>query len=167
MKPVNYKGNQPWIFMERTDAEAETPIFWPPDAKSHVIGKDPDAGKDWGQEEKGRGWQRRRLLEGITQSMDLSLSKLQKIVKDREAWRAAVHGITKSRARWATEQQHSNFVILTHSWLGVKWSGHSAGRETQQDPSFSKFWLISTHVSFPWLLCHWPVSQCANLESSS
>ena len=53
IKSVNCKGNQPWIFIRRTDAEAETPILWPPDAKSQLIGKDPDAGKDWGQEEKG------------------------------------------------------------------------------------------------------------------
>ena len=52
IKPVNSKGNQPWVFIERTDAEAEAPILWPPDAKSWLIGKDPDAGKDWGQEEK-------------------------------------------------------------------------------------------------------------------
>ena len=53
IQPVNPKGNQPWIFIGRTDAEAEAPIFWPPDAKSQVIGKDPNDGKDWGQEEKG------------------------------------------------------------------------------------------------------------------
>ena len=53
IKPVNPKGNQPWIFIGRTDAEAEAPIFWPPDAKSQLIGKDPDAGKDREQEEKG------------------------------------------------------------------------------------------------------------------
>ena len=52
IKPVNPKGNQPWIFIGRTDAEAEAPIFWPPDAKSQLTGKDPDAGKDWGQKEK-------------------------------------------------------------------------------------------------------------------
>ena len=52
-KPVNPKGNQPWIFIGRTDTEAEAPILWPPDAKGWLIGKDPDAGKDWGQEEKG------------------------------------------------------------------------------------------------------------------
>ena len=63
IKPVNPKGNQPWIFIGRTDVEAEGPILWPPDAKSQLIGKDPDAGKDWGQEEKGVtvdkmvGWQ--------------------------------------------------------------------------------------------------------------
>ena len=53
IQPVNPKGNQPWIFIERTDAEVETPILWPPDAKNWLIGKDPDAGKDWRQEEKG------------------------------------------------------------------------------------------------------------------
>ena len=53
IKPVNPKGNQPWIFIGRTDTEAEVPIHWPPDVKSQLSGKDPDAGKDWGQEEKG------------------------------------------------------------------------------------------------------------------
>ena len=53
IKPVNPKGNQPWIFIGRTDAETEAPILWPPDAKSRLIGKDPDTGRDWGQEEKG------------------------------------------------------------------------------------------------------------------
>ena len=53
IKPVNPKGNQPWIFTGRTDAEAEAPMLWPPDVKSRLIGKDPDAGKDWRQEEKG------------------------------------------------------------------------------------------------------------------
>ena len=63
IKPVNSKGNEPWIFIERTDIEAEAPILWPPDIKSQLIGKDPDPGKDWGQEEKGAtedekvGWQ--------------------------------------------------------------------------------------------------------------
>ena len=52
-KPVNPKGNQPWIFIGRTDAEAEAPLLWPPNGKSNLIGKDPDTGKDWGQEEKG------------------------------------------------------------------------------------------------------------------
>ena len=87
---VHPKGNQSWIFIGRTDAE--TPILWPPDVKNQLIGKDPDAGKDGRQEE----WQRMRWLEGIIDSMDLSLSKLQEIVKDREAWSAAIHGAVKS-----------------------------------------------------------------------
>ena len=72
IKSVNPKGNQSWIFIGRTDAEAETLILWPPDAKNWFTGKDPDAEKDWRQEEKG--WQRMRWLDGITDSMDMSLS---------------------------------------------------------------------------------------------
>ena len=79
----------------RTDAEAETPILWPPDAKSWLIGKDPDAGKDWKQEGKGtRGW------DGwMAYSVDMGLSELRELVMDREAWCAGVHAIAKSRTR--------------------------------------------------------------------
>ena len=95
IKQVNPIGNQSCIFIGRTDAEAETPILRPPDAKNWLIGKDPDAGKDWRQEEKGTtenemvGWH--HWLD------DLSLSKLWELVMDREAWRAAVHRVTKSQ----------------------------------------------------------------------
>ena len=80
IKPVNPKGNQPWICVGMTDAAA--PILWPPVAKSQLIGKDPDGGKDWRQEEKG--WEKTRRLDGITDSMDISLSKPWKMVKYRK-----------------------------------------------------------------------------------
>ena len=80
------------MFIGRTDAEA--PILWPPDAKIWLIWKDPDAGRDWGQED--RGWQRIRWLDDITNLMDMSFSKHQELVLEREAWHAAVHNTAKS-----------------------------------------------------------------------
>ena len=97
IKPVNPKGNQSWILIGSTDVEAEAPILWPPDSKSQLIRKDPDAGKDWTQEEKDK--ESERWLDATTDSMAVSLSKLQKMVKDREAWHAAVHGVTKSQTQ--------------------------------------------------------------------
>ena len=96
IKAVNPKWNQLWIFIGRTDAEAEAPVLWPLDVKSRLIGKDPDAGKDWRQKEKG--WQRMRWWDSIIDSTDMNLRKFQEIVEDRGAWSAAVHGFAESDA---------------------------------------------------------------------
>ena len=132
IKPVNPKWNQSWIFIGKTDANAETPILWPSDVKNWLIGKDPDAGKDWRLKEKGMiedemfGWHH-RLNER-------ELSELWEMVMDREAWRAVIHGVARSRTRlsnwtdwltWASKIIMAMFILWFYS---SKLFGHLSSR---------------------------------------
>ena len=116
IQPVHPKGDQSWVFTGRTDVEAETPIFWPPDAKNWLFGKDPDAGKDWRQEwmTEGEilGWH--HWLNGH------GLSKIWELVMDKEAWCAAVHGVAKNRT-WLSDWTEMNWIDAL-SW---KWPTYS------------------------------------------
>ena len=131
IQQVNPKGNQPWLFIGRTDAEDEPPILWPPDVKNWLIGKTLMLGKIEGR--RRRGWKRMRLLDGITDSVNMNLSKLRDIVKDREAWCATVHGVAKiwtwlsdctTTNNYGSNTLGSNLCLLPWHAGSLPWSHH-------------------------------------------
>ena len=106
IQPIHSDGDQPWDFFGRSDAKAKTPVFWLPHANSWLIGKDSDAGRDWGQEEQGTTEDE---MSGWHHWLDGRVSELQELVMDREAWRAAIHGVAKSWTR-------------LNDWTEVNWT---------------------------------------------
>ena len=116
----------------RTDVEAETPVLWPPDVKTWLIGKDPDAAKDGRQEEKGITED--KMVDGITDSMDMNLSELRELVMDREAWYSEVHGVTKSQT-WLSNWTELNWInqhrAMAQSTAGVQ-QVEREGKESQR-----------------------------------
>ena len=126
IKPVHSNGKQSLIFIGRSDAVAEAPILWPPDTKSWLIRKDPDAEKDWRWEEKGTT---EHEMDGISDLMHMSLSKLWELVMDREAWRAVIHGVTKSRT-------------LLSDWTELNWTDDAEAEAPILWPPDTKSWLI-------------------------
>ena len=147
IKQVNPKGNLSWIFFGMTDAEAETPVLWPCGVKNWLIGKDPDAGKDWWWDD------RMRWLDGNTISMDMRLSKLRELVMDSEAWHAAAHASQRVRCDRTTELKWIETILFLSKFcvsLDSKWFYYFVSLKSCKPLLWSVFMALNNSL-FPLL----------------
>ena len=128
-QPAHPKGNQSWIFIGRTDAEAETPVLWPPDVRTASFEKTLILGKIEGRR---RGWQRMRWLDGITDSVNMNLNKLWEWAMDSEAWCASVHGLTKSQTWLSNWTELKTPLYGKENWCAMEDWGAGRGRKKNE-----------------------------------